>query len=182
MQENELFGERKPPPKVIIEDKRFNREEIFSEPPIEPVKEPSEEKKETSGPSEKKETPELGKEKAQRLANDKSEKGGAEPQLVSLFSLGVDGYLKQTIGVLFNFAYVYMGLLANPDTGLLTQDLAKAKLAIDTMDFIAEKMKNGFTKEEQAELQRILRDLKTNFINIASSPVGAKNQGKNRGG
>jgi len=157
--------------KVIIDDKRYDRREIFSEPPAE--QEP--------GPKPEESQPRQGEEGGKtEEATSESDEGSAESserQFVSIFDLGVDGYLKQSLGVFFTFAQIYMGLIANPEKGILTPDYAKAKLAIDSFDFALEKIKGSLTKQEQAELTRVSRDLKMNFMNLISAPNPTGTQG-----
>lgn len=168
--ETNNFEQEKKPINIIIEDKRFNREEIFSEPPS-----IQEEQVKQKGKEEaiKKEEPEQAEApSAESSAEDMKER------LVSVYEIGLDGYLKQSLGIFLNFAYVYMGLIANPEKGILTPDLGKAKLAIDSFEFVVDRLKASFSKEEQAELARILRDLKMNFMNAvtAGSPAQGASQ------
>ncbi len=183
--------------KIIIEDKRFDREEIFSDTPVEHEhKEAVAEQTEKDADDKDRLEEEQSKVDAQAQAQTEVKKTaeetgsthsaqaeGAKEQFkaVSVFQLGIDEYLKHSLGIYLNFAYIYMGLMPNPETGILTPDLAKAKLSIDTFEFAFEKVKPSLNKQEQAELTRVLRDLKMNFLNIASSPPKQPGGGKNQG-
>ena len=157
--------------KVIIDDKRYDRKEIFAETPTEQEPPP---KPEEPKPRQGEESGKTAEAPSEPTA-DSTEP--SERQFVSIFDLGIDGYLKQSLGVFYTFAQVYMGLIANPEKGILTPDYAKAKLAIDSFDFALEKLKGSLTKEEQADLTRVSRDLKMNFMNLISAPKPTGKQG-----
>ncbi len=179
MSSQNIPDEEQEEPKIIVEDKRFNRDEIFSETLVSTEEEKTLEEKPSTEPSKVSEEKTAS---AEEVKKPTEEEEANEPKLVSVFSLGVDGYLKQSLGVLLNFAYVYLGLIANPETGILTPDISKAKLSIDTIDFIMEKLKSSFTKQEQAELTRLIRDLKVNFLNKVSASVNTVVENKKAGG
>ncbi|OPX21289.1 MAG: hypothetical protein B1H03_07005 [Planctomycetales bacterium 4484_113] len=160
-----------------VVDKRFDREEIMREET--PEEKAAREKREAEAAKDRREakpaaTPETGTRAGfdtaarEEPAADQEE---ARREVASLFDLGIDGFLKQNLGIYLNFAYIYMGLMANPANGLVTQDLGKAKLAIDAFEFAVGKLKGQFKPQEDAELQRLLKDLKLNFMNAASTPA-----------
>ena len=177
------FGsdEKKQPSKVVIEDKRFDREELMREETPEEkaarLKREAEAAKEQPPPKKVTATESAKIAKARAAAEAPAEPGAAadeaeaKREFASLFELGIDGFLKQNLGVILNFAYINMGLVANPANGLVTQDLAKAKLAIDTFEFLVDKLKGQFKPQEEAELTRLMKDLKLNFMNAASGPA-----------
>ena len=181
-------AEEQPPRKVEIVDRRFDRDEIMrEETPEEKAarlkREAEAEKAREAPPKPEREKPPAaprGGEAAARaeVAADEAE---MKREFVSLFDLGIDGFLKQNLGIMLNFAYIYMGLVANPATGLVTQDLGKAKLAIDTFEFTVDKLKGILKPQEEKELQRLLKDLKLNFMNAASAPA-PKPPGKGKPG
>ena len=64
---------------------------------------------------------------------------------------------------------IYLGQAANPATGLVTVDLDNAKVAIDTLEFIMDKVKDDLPKEEEEGFTKFIADLKYSFMQAASS-------------
>jgi hypothetical protein len=159
MDENEFENGEKKRNKVIIEDKRFMREGEEAAKP-----EPAE-----GEPAAKKEKPHAHTHK--HPAEQAPPEG--EEQAVNIFDLGIEGFLEYNLGMIYQFALVYLGLIANPTSGLIARDLERAKLCIDVFEFLSGKVKALLPKEAQDELGRVTKDLKMNFIQVAASPTPA---------
>lgn len=63
-----------------------------------------------------------------------------------------------------SLAYLRMGLIANPGTGQIERDLFQAKVAIDTVGFLASQLEPVIAPEERLPLRAMVSDLQMNFI------------------
>ncbi len=150
--------------KVVIEDKRVSREEGPADAP-----EPKQEKPAHQAPPADK--PSKGKPATEPIPQEPTEEEMAtEDGAPNLFDIGIEGFIQYNLSVIAQFAYLYMGLVVNPSTGLLARDLTRAKLCIDVFEFLIDKIKEMLPVPEREELNRFASDLKLNFINAASSP------------
>lgn len=61
-------------------------------------------------------------------------------------------------------AWVHMGLIANPTDNKVAKDLAQARLAIDCIAALVEKLSPAVPTKERDELQHMLTDLRLNFV------------------
>lgn len=176
MNENE-FGDKDPKkrPKIIIEDKRVSYETDEESPATEPKAAPAEPPPKADKPEEPPEKP-SAEEEPEEAMKDAGEQT-AEKVAQTVFDIGIEGFIQYNLGVVLQFAYVYMGLVANPSTGLVTKDLARAKLTIDVFEMLVDKIKDKLPVRDRDEFIRAVKDLKLNFINSASSPQAPGDQG-----
>ncbi len=68
------------------------------------------------------------------------------------------------LGELRNLAWLRMGLVANPATGQIERDMAQARVAIDTVDFLAKQLDGVVAPEERLPLKSLVSDLQINFV------------------
>ncbi len=68
------------------------------------------------------------------------------------------------IGVLAQTSWEYMGLVTNSITGKIHKDMKEAKLAIDTIDVLFEKIKHNLTEKELKDVERTIDNLKINYV------------------
>ncbi len=68
------------------------------------------------------------------------------------------------IGILNGKAWEYLGLMMNPETKELNQDLKEAKVAIDSIEFLLEKIKGKLEVEDKKQLENILANLQMNYV------------------
>ncbi|MES2463106.1 MAG: DUF1844 domain-containing protein [Armatimonadota bacterium] len=68
------------------------------------------------------------------------------------------------MGELRNLAWLRMGLVANPGTGQIERDLPQAKVAIDTVAFLATQLEPLVAPEERLPLKALVSDLQVNFV------------------
>ncbi len=181
MNENE-FGDKDPKkrPKIIVEDKRVSQTPDEGEKEDAPKTEPeAETKKESAKPSPAREKREEPPEEApsEEKPPRKDAEQTAEKAAQTIFDLGIEGFIQYNLGVVLQFAYVYMGLVVNPSTGLVAKDLERAKLSVDLFEILVDKIKGKIPPRDREELVRAVKDLKLNFINTASSPPPSGNQG-----
>ena len=68
------------------------------------------------------------------------------------------------VGELHARAWIHMGLVVDPATNQLDKDLAQARIAIDCIASLIEHLIPFATKDERAELDRMVADLRMNFV------------------
>lgn len=86
-----------------------------------------------------------------------SEQGQAQPVDVVTIALW-------TIEELQAQAWIKMGLWKDPVSGELLTDLPQAKIAIDCVAALSEVLKPHLTDAQRRELERLLTDLRLNFV------------------
>ncbi|MEA3454201.1 MAG: DUF1844 domain-containing protein [Candidatus Caldatribacteriota bacterium] len=100
---------------------------------------------------EKEETKEKVKEKEK-----KQEEHFKEPDLPVLFVW--------FISMLSGKAWEYLGLIMNPETKEINRDLKKAKIAIDTVAFLYEQIKDDLNPEDFKRIENLLANLRMNYV------------------
>ena len=71
---------------------------------------------------------------------------------------------KWVIGIMAATAWQYMGLQVNPATGKIEKDLAQAKIAVDTVVFLGDKLHPHLNDAERKEIRSLISDLQVNFV------------------
>jgi Domain of unknown function (DUF1844) len=74
------------------------------------------------------------------------------------------------LGELRNLAWLRMGLVANPVTHQIEKDLMQAKMAIDTVAFLASQLEPHVAPEERLPLKAMVSDLQVNFVEQSKHP------------
>lgn len=82
----------------------------------------------------------------------------------SLPPMDVYGLLKTTIGLLSSGAWAWMGLSPNPFTGQMERDLEQAKVAIDTVAFLVDKIDPSLAEDERRDLRNTVSMLRVNYV------------------
>ena len=100
---------------------------------------------------EKEETKERAKEE-----EEKQEEGFKEPDLPVLFVW--------FISMLSGKAWEYLGLIMNPETKEMNKDLKKAKIAIDTVAFLYDQIKDDLNPEDFKRIENLLANLRMNYV------------------
>src|SRR3989338_3722590 len=85
-----------------------------------------------------------------------AEETGVEPPVEATFHLFITSLMMQ--------ALIALGELENPITKKKEENLAQARLLIDTLSMLEEKTKNNLTKEESETLSAILYELRMRFV------------------
>lgn len=67
-------------------------------------------------------------------------------------------------------ALLHLGKLADPKTGLYSQDLLLAKQTIDILGLIREKTKGNLAEDESALLDHVLYELRLEFVKAKNPP------------
>ncbi|MCK4240117.1 MAG: DUF1844 domain-containing protein [Candidatus Atribacteria bacterium] len=68
------------------------------------------------------------------------------------------------ISMLSGKAWEYLGLIMNPETKKINQDLKKAKIAIDTVAFLFDQIKDTLTKEDFKRIENLVANLRMNYV------------------
>ncbi|MEA1940546.1 MAG: DUF1844 domain-containing protein [Candidatus Caldatribacteriota bacterium] len=84
------------------------------------------------------------------------EKKYKEPDLPTLFIW--------FISMLSGKAWEHLGLMMNPDTKETKKDLKKAKIAIDTVSFLYDKIKDELLQEDIKRVEDLMSNLKMNYV------------------
>jgi len=95
------------------------------------------------------------KEKAKK-EEKKQEEGLKEPDLPVLFVW--------FISMLSGKAWEYLGLIMNPETKEINKDLKKAKIAIDTVAFLDDQIKDDLNPEDFKRIENLLANLRMNYV------------------
>ena len=158
-------GESAEPRKIIIEDRRVSRQEDAGPAEAaEPAPDAAKRARQKQAPA----GPRTKAAPAGEAAGTPEEE--AQREFAALYEAGIEGFLQYNLGIILQLAYIYLGLIVNPATGLVARDLARAKLCIDVFEYLTERLKEHLPPQVRDELARLGKDLKLNFINVASSP------------
>lgn len=68
------------------------------------------------------------------------------------------------MGELRHLAWLRMGLVANPSTGRIERDMEQAKIAIDTVAFLASQIEGVVEPDERLPLKAMVSDLQINYV------------------
>jgi len=82
----------------------------------------------------------------------------------------VNAVLALFLGELRNLAWLRMGLVANPGTGKIERNLDQAKVAIDTVAFLAQQLELSVAPQERLPLKALVSDLQLNFVEQSKRP------------
>ena len=99
---------------------------------------------------EKEETKEKAKEEKTQEENFK------EPDLPVLFVW--------FISMLSGKSWEYLGLIMNPETKEMNKDLKKAKIAIDSIAFLYDQIKDDLSPEDFKRIENLLANLRMNYV------------------
>lgn len=74
-------------------------------------------------------------------------------------------------------ASISLGVIPNPSTNQKEENAAQAKFIIDTLGVLKEKTKGNLTKEEEDLLERILYELRMQYVARGNQPKGSTQEG-----
>jgi hypothetical protein len=83
--------------------------------------------------------------------------------------MDVYGLLKTTISLLSNAAWAWMGLTPSPFTGQMEKDLNQAKIAIDSVAYLAGQVESHLGDAERREMQNVVSMLRVNYVQQLSN-------------
>lgn len=72
--------------------------------------------------------------------------------------------LLMCIDILQQGAWIALGLIADPTTGEIQAELEQAKMAIDGVKFLAEKVERQLDDTTRRDLKNLVNDLQVNFV------------------
>jgi hypothetical protein len=78
--------------------------------------------------------------------------------------LDVPGALRFCVQMLQEIAWIKLGLVANPGSGKIDQDLEQAKVAIDAVGDLVPRLNPFAGESERREMQTLLSNLRINFV------------------
>jgi len=73
-------------------------------------------------------------------------------------------------------AMISMGKIIHPITKEITRNLNEAKFSIDMLSMISNKTKGNISTEEESSIQKVLTELKLNYIDEVKKDEEAKKQ------
>ncbi len=82
--------------------------------------------------------------------------------------LNVRDRLLMCIDILNQGAWISLGLISDPSTGKIEADLSQAKVAIDSVAFLTDRVESELDDETRRELRSLVRDLHLNFVRQSS--------------
>jgi len=68
------------------------------------------------------------------------------------------------ISMLSGKSWEYLGLIMNPETKKINKDLKKAKIAIDTVAFLYDQIKDDLNPEDFKRIENLLANLRMNYV------------------
>jgi len=86
---------------------------------------------------------------------------------VPLQALDVYDMLRFVVSLLTQQAWVSLGIQKAPGAEEVEQDLPQAKVAIDTLEFVIDKLAPDLDPQERAELDSVLSNLQINYVKRA---------------
>jgi len=94
---------------------------------------------------------------------------GEEKEQSALDITALDTYalLSLFIGILSAQAWQHMGLRMKPGTDKVEKDFERARVAIDCVAFLVEKLEPRLPDAEKGKLRSLLADLQINFVRLA---------------
>lgn len=96
--------------------------------------------------------------------NENNETNGENNQKLYPHQLPLTTLLSWFISILNGKAWEYLGLMMNPETREINQDLRKAKISIDSISFLYEQIKGELEKEEKVQMENHIANLHMNFV------------------
>ena len=73
------------------------------------------------------------------------------------------------VNILSSQAWQHMGLRVKAGTEEAEKDLERAKIAIDCVAFLIEKLQDHIQESENKQLKNLLADLQINFVRVSKS-------------
>ena len=91
------------------------------------------------------------------------------PEMVDIVSLDTYSLLGLFLGLLAEKAWQTMGLRTKPGTDKTETDFDQARVAIDTVDFLVEKVQPRLPVDERRRLVGLAADLKLNYVRLTKT-------------
>ena len=91
-----------------------------------------------------------------------------EPRLLDVAALDTYMLLSLFASILTTKAWQHLGLRVKPGTDRAEKDLDRARVAIDCISFLIDKLEKNLTEKEKNEMRRALTDLQINFARLST--------------
>ncbi|MBM3501330.1 MAG: DUF1844 domain-containing protein [Armatimonadetes bacterium] len=75
--------------------------------------------------------------------------------------------LRMSIGMYIEQAWVHLGVRMDPSRNKVEQNLPYAKIAIDTVEFMARQLQPDLDESERKDLELVLANLRMNYVQRA---------------
>ncbi len=95
-------------------------------------------------------------------------------------SAGVDVILRFFLSILGQFSWRSLGLVSDPKTGQVKIDLENARLAIDVMGDILERLSPSLSEAEVRDMKNLLTNLRLNFVEKSKEKVLEPTEGEGK--
>jgi hypothetical protein len=89
--------------------------------------------------------------------------------MVNIVSLDTYSLLGLFAGLLAEKAWQTMGLRTKPGTDKIDTDFDQARVAVDTVAFLAEKISSRLPDDEKRRLEGLVADLKLNYVRLTKT-------------
>ena len=89
--------------------------------------------------------------------------------MLDVASLDVYSLLGLFVGLVAEKAWETLGLRTRPGTDKVETDFNQARVAIDTVGVIAEKLQPRLQDDEKLHLERLVADLKLNYVRLTKA-------------
>ena len=96
------------------------------------------------------------------MAHEKEEK----PTVLDIASLDTYVLLELFVNILNTQAWQHMGLRVKAGTDTIEKDFERAKVAIDCIAFLVDKLEANIQDSEKNRLRSLLADLQINFVRL----------------
>lgn len=90
-----------------------------------------------------------------------------QPESVTFADLTIYETLRFMVGMLSQQGWVHLGLQVAPSSQDPQMDLAQARVAIDTLEVVVDKLEPDTNEEEKRELITLLSNLRINYLKKA---------------
>jgi len=103
------------------------------------------------------------------MSQRKDDAENRPPEMVDIVSLDTYSLLGLLLGLLAEKAWQTMGLRTKPGTDKIETDFDQARVAIDTVDFLVEKVQPRLPDDERRRLEGLAADLKLNYVRLTKT-------------
>lgn len=89
------------------------------------------------------------------------------PHHLDIAALDTYMLLSLFASILTTKAWQHLGLRVKPGTDKAEKDLDRARVAIDCVSFLIDKLEKHLTEKEKNEMRRVVTDLQINFARLS---------------
>lgn len=103
------------------------------------------------------------------MSERKNDAENRPPGMVDIASLDTYSLLGLFVGIVAEKAWQTMGLRTKPGTDKIETDFDQARVAVDTVAFLAEKISSRLPDDEKRRLEGLVADLKLNYVRLTKT-------------